>query len=121
MVGRGFDKWYIQAFTGFDVRTNDYSSNYKLGGEVGYKALDWLWVSGFLDGVLSLKNGDLVVPDSNRLTGLYVNDQQYASFGLKLTGEINKNFGINSGIGGAFSGARVAKAPAVTIGLYYKN
>ncbi len=60
LAGRGFDKWYIQAFTGFDIRTNDYSSNYKLGGEIGYKTLDWLWIAGFLDGVASLNNGNVV-------------------------------------------------------------
>lgn len=120
LVGRGFNNWYIQAFTGFDVRTNDYSSNYKLGGEVGYKAIDWLWVAGFLDGVASLKNGDRVDTIANRLTGLYVNNQSYAAFGLKLIGEINKNFGANVGLGGALGGRNVAKKPAISFGLYYK-
>ena len=120
LAGRGFDKWYIQAFTGFDIRTNQYSSAYKLGGEAGYKAVDWLWVAGFLDGVASLKNGDLVIPIANSYTGLYVNNQSYAAFGLKLIGEINEHFGLNAGIGGAVGGRNVAKKPALSAGLYYK-
>ena len=120
LTGRGFDSWYIQAFTGFDIRTNGYSSNYKLGGEVGYKALNWLWVAGFLDGVASLKNGDVILPQENLATGLYVNDQSYAAFGLKLIGEFNKSFGANVGFGGAFAGRNVAKAPALSFGLYHK-
>ncbi len=120
LVGRGFNNWYIQAFTGVDIRTNDYSSAYKLGGELGYKAVDWLWVAGFLDGVASFQNGETVIPTSNALTGLYVNNQSYAAFGLKLIGEINDKFGANVGIGGAFGGRNVAKKPAFSLGLYYK-
>lgn len=119
LTGRGFDSWYIQAFTGFDIRTNDYSSNYKLGGEIGYKALNWLWIAGFLDGVASLKNGDVILPQENLATGLYVNDQSYAAFGLKFIGEFNKSFGVNVGFGGAFAGRNVAKAPALSFGLYH--
>lgn len=119
IAGRGFNKWYIQAFTGFDIRTNDYSSTYKLGGELGYKAIDWLWVAGFLDGAASLKNGNFKNGNS-AFTGLYVNDQSYAAFGLKLIGEVNKNFGVNLGFGGALAGRNVAKKPALTFGLYHK-
>ncbi|SEC42419.1 hypothetical protein SAMN04489761_2954 [Tenacibaculum sp. MAR_2009_124] len=120
LVGRGFNNWYIQAFTGVDIRTNNYSSAYKLGGEVGYKAIDWLWVAGFLDGVASFQNGEVVIPTNNGLTGLYVNNQSYAAFGLKLIGEINDKFGTNVGIGGALGGRNVAKKPAFSVGFYYK-
>ena len=90
LAGRGFDTWYIQAFTGFDIRTNGYSSNYKLGGEIGYKALNWLWIAGYLDGVATLDNGDIALPNENLATGLYINNQGYGAFGLKLIGEINE-------------------------------
>ncbi len=119
-VGRGFNGWYVQSHTGVDIRTNNYSSNFKLGGEVGYKAIDWLWVAGFLDGVMSLKNGDRVESFTNTLTGLYVNDQSYAAYGLKLIGEISPKLGANVGIGGAFSGRNVAQQTALTFGVYYK-
>lgn len=120
LIGRGFNNWYIQAFTGFDIRTNGYSSNYKLGGELGYKAAKWLWIAGFLDGVASFKNGDVVLPASNTLTGLYVNDQSFAAFGLKLIGEIHSDFGVNLGFGGALSGRNVPKKPALSFGLFHK-
>ena len=120
LVGRGYQNWYIQAFTGVDIRTNAYSSAFKLGGEIGYKAIQWLWVAGFLDGVASFQNGDVVLPFTNSLTGLYVNNQSYAAFGVKTIAEVNKNFGVNLGIGGAFGGRNVAKKPAFSIGLYHK-
>ena len=120
LAGRGFDKWYIQAFTGADIRTNNYSSNFKLGGEIGYKTLDWLWIAGFLDGVASFKNGDIALPQENLATALYVNDQSYAAFGLKFIAEFNKKIGANIGLGGAFAGKNVAKVPAISVGLYHK-
>ena len=120
IAGRGFDNWYIQAFTGFDIRTNDYSSNYKLGGEIGYKTLNWLWIAGFLDGVASLGNGNISLPSENLTTGLYVNNQSYAGFGLKLIGKISSSFGTNIAFGGAFAGRNVAQAPAISFGLYHK-
>ena len=120
IAGRGFNKWYVQAFTGVDIRTNGYSSNFKLGGEAGYKALDWLWIAGFLDGVASFDNGDVNLPVENLATGLYVNNQGYAAFGLKAIGEFDNKYGFTIGMGGAFSGHNVPKKQALTFGLFYK-
>ena len=120
ITGTSFNKWYLQGFTGSDIRTNDYSSSFKIGAEVGYKTTSWLWIAGFIDNVTSFKNGDIEEPASNILTGLYVNDQSYGGYGFKFIGEINKGFGANIGIGGAFSGENVAKTPAITFGMYLK-
>lgn len=120
ITGTSFDKWYIQAFTGVDIRTNNYSSSYKLGGEVGHKTLDWLWVAAFIDGVGSFKNGDITIPTTNVLTGLYVNDQTFAGYGLKFIGEINERTGVSLGLGGAFGGRNVAKTPAISLGVFCK-
>lgn len=120
IIGRGFDDWYLQGFTGVDIRTNGYSNGYKLGGEIGYKALDWLWIAGFLDGVAAFQDGSFITPRNNRLTGLYVNNQSYAAFGFKIIGEFYKNIGVNFGLGGAFNGRNVAKSPAISVGFYYK-
>ena len=119
-AGRGFDKFYVQAFTGFTIRTNDYSSNFKIGGEAGTKILNRIWIIGFLDFVVSLENGDFVAPLENILTGLYINDQEYTAYGLKAIGEITPDFGVIAGFGGAFSGNNVAKQAAYNFGVYYK-
>ena len=60
------------------------------------------------------------MPQENLSTSLYVNDQSFAAFGLKFIGEINKNFGANLALGGAFAGRNVAKVPAISFGLYHK-
>ena len=120
LTGRSFNKSYLQSFLGSNIRTNGYSSNFKFGGEYGYKVSKKIWLVGFLDIVKSFENGDIALEASNLATGLYVNDQEYGGFGLKSIYEINNKFGLNAGFGGAFFGDNVAKAPALTFGLYYK-
>ncbi|WP_400077907.1 hypothetical protein [Winogradskyella sp. R77965] len=120
LAGRSFEKTYIQSFIGANIRTNDYSSNFKIGGEFGYKLHKRIWLIGFLDIVKTLANGDVSLPFQNRFTGLYVNDQDYGSYGLKGIGEITDKFGVTAGFGGAFFGNNVAKQAALNFGLYHK-
>jgi len=120
LAGRSFDKTYIQSFIGANIRTNDYSSNFKVGGEVGRKITKHIWGIGFLDIVKTLKNGDISLPFLNRLTGLYVNDQDYGAYGIKGIGEITDKFGVTASFGGAFFGNNVAKQAALNFGIYHK-
>ena len=117
-LGRSFDKFYIQAFTGIDLRTDNYSNNFKVGGEIGTKVHSKIWLIGFVDIVKSFNDGDVTLPLSNLATALYVNNQEYGAFGLKAIGEINNSFGGIVTFGGAFSGNNVAKQAALTFGLY---
>jgi hypothetical protein len=118
--GRGFNNWYIQGFTGVNIRTNDYSSNFKIGGEIGYKPIQKLWIIGSLDILKSFNNGNIILPTANLSTGLYINNQEYASFGIKAIGELTEKFGLTAGIGGAFSGNNVAKKGVLNFGLYHR-
>jgi hypothetical protein len=120
LAGRGFGKTYIQAFLGANIRTNDYSSNFKIGGEIGRRISKKIWLIGFLDISKSLENGDIALPVQQNLTGLYVNNQEYGSFGLKGIGEFSDKFGVTAGFGGAFFGNNVAKQAALTFGVYHK-
>lgn len=120
LAGKSLGKSYFQTFTGVDIRTNGYSSNFKIGGEYGGQIFDNFWLIGFVDIVKSFENGDVVLPVNNILTSTYVNDQEYGAFGAKVIYEFSDNFGLNAGFGGAFFGNNVAKAPALSIGLYQK-
>lgn len=120
IAGKGLNGAYFQTFIGANIRTNNYSSNFKIGGEYGKKLGEKFWLIGFLDIVKSLENGDIILPTANLNTGLYVNDQEYGGFGFKGIYEITNNFGVNAGLGGAFFGNNVAKAPALTAGIYHK-
>lgn len=119
-IGRSFDKFYVQAFTGFDLKTSDYSNNFKIGGEIGTKVHSRIWLVGFLDILHSFNDGNVNLPISNLGTALYVNNQEYTAVGLKAIGEFNKSFGGVLSFGGAFSGNNVAKQAALTIGVYHK-
>ncbi|MDT7831376.1 hypothetical protein RQM59_03235 [Flavobacteriaceae bacterium S356] len=120
LAGRSFGNTYVQGFLGTNIRTNNYSSNFKIGGEVGTKAFKNIWLIGFVDISSSFKNGDVLIPATNQQTGLYVNDQEYGAMGIKAIAELNKNFGVNVGFGGAFSGNNVPKRAAISFGLYHK-
>lgn len=119
-AGRSFKWFYAQAFTGVAFRTNDYSSSFKIGGELGVRPIKRILVIGMIDIVKSFENGDIALPPSNLLTALYVNDQEYAAYSLKFVGEITKKLGVNVGIGGAFSGNNVARRQALSFGAYHK-
>lgn len=119
-VSRSFNGFYAQAFTGVNLRTNNYSHNFKIGGEIGISPINHILLIAFLDIVQSFDNGNIILPQTNQLTALYVNNQEYTTYGLKILGEITKTFGVNAGFGGAFTGNNVAKSPAITFGIYNK-
>lgn len=119
-LGRGFSNYYYQVFTGFDIRTNSYSSNFKIGGEIGLTSIKKLTLILFLDIIESLDNGSIIEPVSSLETALYINNQEYTAYGLKALYEITPDFGVLAGFGGAFSGNNVAKQAALNIGLFYK-
>lgn len=119
-LGRGYKNYFFQVFTGVDIRTNNYSSNFKIGGEFGYTAIKNINLIAFLDAVISFKNGDIVLPQSNLETALYINNQEYTAFGLKGLYDFTDNFGLTLGFGGAISANNVAKQLALSGGVFYK-
>ena len=120
LAGKGYGESYIQTFAGTKIRTNSYSSNFKIGGEYGRKVGKHIWLIGFLDIEKSFENGTIVLPASNLTTGLYVNDQEYGVVGVKAIGEFSNNFGITASLPAAFFGNNVAQQIAFSFGVYKK-
>ena len=120
LVGKGFGKSYVQTFAGTRIRTNNYSSNFKIGGEYGKKVGNSIWLIGFLDIEKSFTNENIVLPESNLSTGLYVNDQEYGVVGVKAIGEFSDNSGITASLPAAFFGNNVAQQIAFSFGIYKK-
>ena len=120
IAGKSFNKAYLQTFIGSKIRTNNYSSNFKVGGEYGRKISKNLWLVGFLDIEKSFNNGNVVLTGSNIGTGLYVNDQEYGVVGVKAIGEFSDNFGMTASLPAAFFGTNVAKQVALSVGVYKK-
>ncbi|QOD59810.1 hypothetical protein H9I45_10670 [Polaribacter haliotis] len=117
LAGKSFGKTFLQTHIGADLRTNDYSSNFKIGGEFGGKVTQNIWLIGYIDVVKSFENGDVNIPTNNSFTGLYVNDQEYGAYGLKGILQLC-DLGITAGFGNAFFGNNVAKQTAFTIGIF---
>lgn len=113
-AGMGKEKLYVQLFAGAGFRTNELGKTIRGGGELGYKLLSKLWGAFFVD-VLMTDQEYAETPFA-----LYVPNQEYGGFGFKFIGELGANWGLNLGLGGAFFGRNVAKAPAITFGAYAK-
>jgi hypothetical protein len=120
LAGKSFGKSYLQTFIGTRVRTNKYSSNFKIGGEYGGKISKNIWIIGFIDIEKSFKNGTIVLPGSNLATGLYVDEQEYGVIGVKAIGKFSDNLGITASLPAALFGNNVAKQIALSFGIYRK-
>lgn len=118
-VGSGFGKGYAFAYGGVGIRTNDYSNYLNLGLEGGYQLFEPLWVMLFFDVIQSFENGERIDPPNNVQTVFYVNDQEWASLGLKLLYNINDNIGLTASTTlAAFAANQVPASPSLAIGVF---
>jgi hypothetical protein len=119
-TGRGFGLIYLYAYLGIGYRSNDYSGFYTGGFEVGYQFARSISVATVINVLQSLQNGTRQDPVNNILTGLYVDNQEYIAWGLKVFGPIIPDkFGYSAAMFGAVNGNFVAKSPALNLGVYY--
>ena len=119
-VGIGRNRFYAFGYGGFNYRFNKYSSSVLLGGESGYKLLPFTWITLYADILKSLNNGSQTVHDNFKQTGLYVNNQEYFAYGVKIIQEIKRAYGGFIHVAGSFSGHMVAHSPLMSIGLFWK-
>lgn len=119
-VGRGFGKTYAQAHLGLSLRTDSYSHDWRLGGEVGYQFTERLLIAGTLDLVDSFQNGSVSLDPRRLETGLFVDQQEYLSPGIKGLWQFGEHFGLSASLRGAITGNNVPKAPFLMIGLTYR-
>ncbi len=119
-IGKGFKNAYVYGYAGLGLRTGDFSSDWTLGLEGGYRFFGRLWLVGMADRRQSFLNGDVQLPRANLETGLYLNDQEFLAYGLKILIDIYKGFGIQGTTYTAASGNNVARSSLSGIGFYYK-
>ena len=119
-TGRGFGRAYFYTHLGIGARSNNYSSFFTGGFEGGYQLSQHFWVAGVVSILQSFLNGSRQDPVNNLLTGLYVNNQEFIAWGLKLFGPIIPDrFGYSLSIFSAACGNFVAKSAPINLGLYY--
>ena len=117
LAGKSFGKTFLQTQIGVDLRTNNYSNNFKIGGEFGGKITQNIWLIGYVDVVKSFEDGNIILPANNLATGLFVNNQEYGAYGLKGILQLC-DLGITASFGNAFFGNNVAKQTAFSIGFF---
>lgn len=118
--GKSYTNLFLQANIGVGFRTNNYSDFFRGGAEVGYKFLNCIWAIFYLDYKKSFYNGTIDLPENNISTALYVDNKEYAGYGLKAIYELTPKLGLTAGFGGAFSANAEARKAAINLGLFMK-
>lgn len=124
-IGRGWNKFYTYLWLSAIFRTNNYSEYLYAGIEGGWKPFKGFWLIIYSEVLNSFKNGNKALPPPEKQFGLYSNDLEYFSFGLKAVYDLkiknNNSFGFFLHGAGAFSGFAVAHSPLLSIGIYIKK
>jgi len=119
-AGFSNEKLYEFVSVGAAIRSNDYSSEWRLGIELGYQLIKRIFIIGVIDIVQNFENGNAIESANQLGTGLYLNNQSYSALGIKGIVGLTDNVGISGAFYGAGSGNLVAKSPSINFGLYYK-
>lgn len=119
-VGMGTSRVYGFVSTGVALRSNNYSSEFRLGGEIGLRVISRVYVCAVLDIVSNFEDGNASEDFRQLQTGLYLNNQGFFAYGLKTIIGFTDKIGINAAFYGAGSGNLVARSPSVNAGFYVK-
>ncbi len=119
-LGKGFSDFYGFVSTGFAIRTNDYSNEFRISAEAGYKVMDQVYLIAVLDIVENLENGNVIESINQLQSGLYLNNQSFFAFGFKTIIGLTDSIGLSGAVYGASSGNLVAKSPSLNLGVYFK-
>jgi hypothetical protein len=119
-IGKGLANLYGYLSAGVAIRSNEYSSDFRISGELGYKLVNRIYVIAVLDVVENFENGSAVETVNQLQTGLYLNNQSFFAYGIKGIIGFTDNIGVSGAFYGASSGHLVAKSPSINFGVYYK-
>jgi len=116
--GKSFPQSYLAGHGGMAIRTNGYSEEFLGQLEYGVNLTGGWWLMALADYRLSFRNGER--PDCNtRHTGLYVNNQEALSYGLKTLVPIAGDFGLSAGVYGAIMADNLPAAFSLNGGIYW--
>jgi hypothetical protein len=124
-IGRGWNKFYGYAWLSTIFRTDHYSDYLNGGIEGGWKPFKGFWLIIYSEVLNSFKNGSKALPPPEKQFGLYSNDLEYFSYGLKAIYDIelknHNKLGFFIHGAGSFSGFAVAHSPLLSAGIYIKK
>lgn len=119
LAGISKQHWYGYVSAGVTIRTAQYSESLNVTGEAGYGFFN---NKTYLILVLDLDKSflnDSTQRDDYLRTGLYVNNQEFFAFGLKINQSLGKHLMLNGGFFGAAYGNLVAEGPSFNLGIAY--
>ena len=119
-AGTGFPlgqaRGYANVYVGFNNRTNDFSDEFRYGGEVGVTlANDRLTLIARLIGVKSFRNG---LPSAEITSSVFANNAEFLSFSPEIAYRIGQRWGVAAGLGTALAGKIVYANTSYNVGVY---
>ncbi len=120
-AGTGFSagkaSLYTSGYVGFNHRTNGFSEELRFGLEGGAGLFaDKLWLSGKLNIVESLKNGDTAATTTS--TSLFANNSEFTSVSLEASFYVSKKVGLSASFANPLRGEIIAAAPSYSVGVF---
>lgn len=117
-LSRSFGKasWF-SVYAGLNNRTNDFSDEYRFGGELGTRIRDHFLVIGKVDVVQSFFNGDA---EPSQGGTIFSNNTEYVSPAVELAYETDSELGLSVSAAGAFAGRNILASPNFGVGVYKK-
>jgi hypothetical protein len=109
---------YVSLYTGVNNRGQDFSEEFRIGGELGVGlANSKFWLTGKLDILRSFKNSDRTQTINS--TSIFANNAEFVSLGLEANVYVTRRAGISAGFATAVSGSIIAAAPSYSVGVFY--
>jgi len=122
-AGTGFNiggvNGYANVFAGYNNRTNGFSDEFRLGGEVGANFIQNK--VGFTLRVASLKstdNGQERVGENR--TSIFSNNAEFVSISPEIRYNISEKWGVSANYATASSGRLIFASPSYEIGVYHQ-
>ena len=108
---------YVNAYAGFNQRTQGFSDEWRGGLESGVNLLARkLWVIARLDVVESLRNGETAATFTG--SGIFSNNTEFTSLGLELNYYLTPKLGVSVAAAGALRAELIAAAPSYSAGVF---
>ena len=110
---------YMNIYTGFNKRTNDFSDEIRVGAEVGIQLFEQRFlVSGKLDVLESLKNG---IPSGlNNGASLFANNTEFSTLTIEGAFHIQEQWGFTANTGFVLRGENVFANQSYSVGVFWK-
>ncbi len=109
---------YANVYVGFNNRTNDFSDEFRAGGELGLSVLNnRIWGIARVDIIESLQNGNESDAASDGAT-VFANNVEYAALTYEVAAYVTKKIGVSAAYGSVFSASLIFASPSYSVGVF---